>query len=278
MVAVLAMALLLATAMPARGEAPRSAHDIMVRSDEATRVHGAVSEIAVTLTGADGREQRRKALLATRVQADGIRMRHMVRLLAPDEVRDTAVLITEQATGSPQVKVYLSALHQARTPASHHGKGSLLGADVSHGDIAGHKAQDWTHTLVRTEQAQGAVTYMIESVPKTAQIATDAGYGRRISWINRESLVALRVEYFDVAGQLLKVVDNTRVKRVDPRRRKWLPMTVKVANKQTGHTTFLRVEKFGIHRSSLDHAFMVPPVPVPVAQRGQMPAAHVSSR
>jgi outer membrane lipoprotein-sorting protein len=55
--------------------------------------------------------------------------------------------------------------------------------------------------------------------------------------------VEAKVEYYDLAGRLLKIQLVTDQKLVEPDTQRWFPMHREMANQQTGHKTVLRFEK-----------------------------------
>jgi hypothetical protein len=98
---------------------------------------------------------------------------------------------------------------------------------------------------------------VVESAPKTPEVAADSGYARRISWVARDSFAALKVEFFDPAGAPLKTVESSEWKQVDAARHKWQAMQVKVSNQQTGHTTHIHIDRFEANVPVADEVFSV---------------------
>lgn len=231
-------------AMPDNAQAQAlDADDIMSRSYQATRMDSSLSESTFTLTSASGQERVRKTFAATRLQADGVHNRRVIRFLSPSDVRNTTTLIIEKSA-QDDVWVYLPTLKKARRLASSNNNRSFVGTDLSYGDLIGHKPQDWTHRMLREEPYQGVTTYVIESLPKTAETASNTGYSRRISWVASDSFVALKSELYDNARALQKTVLSQELNVVDGARKKYQPMLVKVSNHQTGHSTTVRMDSF----------------------------------
>src|SRR4030042_7154419 len=61
------------------------------------------------------------------------------------------------------------------------------------------------HTLVKSEAVQGKMCYIVESTP----IKNEKKYSKRISSIDQQSLIPLRIEYYDRKGALFKVLTIT---------------------------------------------------------------------
>ncbi len=220
------------------------AEELMEKSYQATRVNSSVSQASFKLVNASGQERTRQTFSATKLQPDGIAYRRVIRFLAPGDVRNTTTLIVENLGKDDEIWVYLPALKKARRLASNNKKNSFVGTDLSFGDLVGHKARDWSHKTLKSDTYAGGPAWVIESMPKTPQIAADSGYSRRVSWLAKDNFVSLKVDFFDAAGALLKTVENRQLKLVDAQLNKFQPMDVQVKNHQTGHSTYLKMERF----------------------------------
>lgn len=234
-----------------------SADEVMQRNHQATRLDSSISEATFRLVSPSGQERVRKTFGATRLRADGVSNRRLVRFLSPSDTRNTATLLLENAQGDDEIWVYLPALKKARRLAASNKKSSFVGTDLSYGDMSGHKPADWTHRLLRNDSLGGVGVYVVESAPKTPEVAADSGYARRISWVARDSFAALKVEFFDPAGAPLKTVESSEWKQVDAARHKWQAMQVKVSNQQTGHTTHIHIDRFEANVPVADEVFSV---------------------
>jgi uncharacterized protein len=233
------------------------ADEIMERNYQATRVDNSLSEATFRLVSSSGQERVRKTFGATKLQLDGVGNRRVIRFLSPSDVRNTTTLLVENTTNEDEIWVYLPALKKPRRVAGNNKKSSFVGTDLSYGDLVGHKPQNWIHKFVRQEAYAGMTAYVVESVPKSMEITTDSGYSKRISWIDKDSFVALKVEFYDPAGMLLKTADSSELKQVDAKHKKWQPMLVQVKNHQTGGSTAVKMEKFEANTKVGDEYFSV---------------------
>jgi uncharacterized protein len=217
---------------------------LMEKNYQSTRVDSSTSQASFRLVNASGQERSRVTFGATKLLGDGIANRRVIRFLAPGDVRNTTTLLLENPGKDDEIWVYLPAMKKARRLASNNKKNSFVGTDLSFGDLVGHRAKDWSHKLLKQESLAGTAVYVVESLPKTPEIAADSGYSKRVSWVAKESGVSVKVEFYDMAGTLLKTLENSNVMLVDPKQNKYQPMQVQVKNHQTGHATFLKFEQF----------------------------------
>lgn len=233
------------------------ADEIMERNYQATRVDNSLSEATFRLISSSGQERVRKTFGATKLQLDGVGNRRVIRFLSPSDVRNTTTLLVENAANEDEIWVYLPVLKKPRRLAGNNKKSSFVGTDLSYGDLVGHKPQNWTHKFVRQEKLATFTTYVVESVPKSPDIAVDSGYSKRVSWIDKDSFVAIKVDFYDPAGTLLKTADSSELKQVDIKNRKWQPMLVQVKNHQTNGSTIVKMEKFDANTKVSDEYFSV---------------------
>ncbi len=221
-----------------------SGAELMEKNYQATRLSSSVSEASFRLVSASGQERLRKTFGVTKLQSDGVANRRVIRFLAPSDVRNTTTLLIETPGREDEIWVYLPALKKARRLASNNKKNSFVGTDLSFGDLVGHKAADWNHKILRQEALSGIPVTVVESTPKTPEVTSDSGYSKRVSWVGKENFVSLKVDFHDTGGALLKTLENSQLKVVDAALKKYQPMEIVVKNHQTGHATYLKMERF----------------------------------
>lgn len=249
------LALALTAATPdSYAQMPPSAEAIMERSYQSSRVEGSTSEATFRLVNANGQERVRKTFGATRLSADGASNQRVIRFLSPSDVRNTTTLLIETA-GEDEVSVYLPALKKIRRLARNNKKASFVGTDLSYGDMMGHRPRDWVHKLVRQETFNSTPVYVVESLPRTPQVADDSGYSRRVSWVALDTFAVLKVDSFDSANALLKTISYADIESVDSKARKYQAMRIEVMNVQTNHQTFIKFERFAASATVSDAYF-----------------------
>lgn len=119
----------------------------------------------------------------------------------------------------------------------------------------GHRPEDWTHKLIKEEKVDNRDCYLIESKPKTPEIADGSGYSKRMAWLDKESFVAIKAEVYDLGGQLLKKFSSQKIEKVDEKNNKWQPMVLMAENVQTNHKTILEFKNFKANVGVSDEKF-----------------------
>jgi outer membrane lipoprotein-sorting protein len=232
-----------------------SAVEIMQRNLSTTKVLDSSSGAEFVLINAAGQQRIRDTDGQTKLMPGTTDNRRLVTFLSPADVRGTKTLLIEHSAADDDMWIYLPAMKKVRRLVASNKKDSFVGTDFSYGDVVGHKVEEWSHTLLRQEQADGKDCYVIESTPKRPEVADNTGYSKRISWIDEVRFVAIRGESYDQNGELLKRTSSKDIERVDAKNDKYQPMELMSENVQTGHKTFIKFKNFKANVGVGDEVF-----------------------
>jgi uncharacterized protein len=232
-----------------------TAKDIVQRNFVAPRVLDSTADVTFTLINKSGGERVRRTLAVSKLRPNGIDNMRMVRFLAPPDVKGTAILTIENSTGDDDIWVHLPALRKVRRLVASNKRDSYAGTDFSYGDIIGHRVDEWTHRLLREESLDDQPCYVVESLPADEAVRAGTGYSKHLWWIRKDNFVAIREEFWDKAGQPLKVFRAFDVQLVDAARGKWQAMRLEASNLSTGHRTTIRLENFKANQQIKDEFF-----------------------
>jgi len=229
--------------------------EIMRRNFMVNRVSDSEQQLTITLINRGGQQRVRRLVGWSRLQANGIDNRRLVRYESPADVAGTATLLVEHGTGEDDIWLYLPALRRVRRLVAANKKESFLGTDFSYGDVIGQRVDDWRHSQRADEPVEGQPCYVIESVPASPQVSDDSGYSRQKQWIRKDNDVTVRAEFWDRAGQPLKRATYADVRQVDPGRSRWQAMRLEAENLQTGHRTVIEFGRFTANVGVSDEYF-----------------------
>jgi len=94
---------------------------------------------------------------------------------------------------------------------------------------------DYAYTFIREDVYEGQPVLVVEGVAVDPE---DAGYGKVISWILDDIWMPVKIEYFDVHGDLEKIQMNTRIEEIDEY---WAITKMEMENVQTNHKTIVEM-------------------------------------
>jgi hypothetical protein len=192
--------------------------------------------------------------------ADG---RHggLMRLLEPPEVAGMSALVREREAGAvraegargTEIFLYLPELRRVRRVSVHQATTSLFGTAFSYADfdrIQGHAKASHVESRGKVFQTDRRA-YLVEAEPPAAE---SMPYTKISSWIDADTCLPLRVEYYDSTGELSKLLvarpqDFEQVKGI------WIARAVTMENLADGVTSRLEVKSIEIDEPMPEEAF-----------------------
>jgi|YelNatPaOPRAMG01_1025707.scaffolds.fasta_scaffold08067_8 outer membrane lipoprotein-sorting protein len=208
--------------------APLTGNEVLKKIDDQQLTKDKVSIAEMKLIDSNGTTTERTIKMYTK-GADY----HLIKFLAPEDIKGTGFL----SRGSDNMWLYLPALGKVRRIAGHISHGSFMGSDFSYRDLSSTGlADDFTATVVSYKDGE----YELLLKPKPG----DSPYSMVKLWVKDDNFVPLKMEFYDKAGKLLKILINTELKKID---NKWFPMSMVMDNVQDNHKTEIIVKELKIN-------------------------------
>jgi len=142
--------------------------------------------------------------------ADGDRS--LTVLLEPEGARGIAYLMAATSGSEPAEWLYVPYVQRTRKLVPAENYQSFMDTDFTYADL-GLLPADTRNTLLGTEQVDGKKAYKVESIPGST--VKQWYYSRSVTWVDADTLLPLRREYFSPAGDLFKTATFGSVTRVD---------------------------------------------------------------
>jgi uncharacterized protein len=229
---------------PAAARADLSAREVMEKNYLATRLSGFTADVTIKLLSDKGQARVRQISIWSKLTANGIDSRVLMRFRAPADVKDTGFLQIENSRRDDDIWIYLPALSKTRRLVASNKKDSFFGTDFFYGDILLPTVDKYQHALLGRETVDGRPCYVIESVAASEETRRDSGYSKKVSWIDQESFVERKVDYYDLGSGLLKTQTTYDVRLVETDRQRWMPMRREMVNHRTNHRTVYAFDRF----------------------------------
>jgi hypothetical protein len=141
-----------------------------------------------------GRAPRVRELVTYRLDKGRGEAANLVRFLEPADIAGTGLLSNDKADGSNEQWLYLPELDRVRRIAGDRKGGRFVGSDIYFEDLQERKPAKDRHRLIGKEPVDGVVCDVLESVPLDP---ADSVYLKRIRWIDPQTLLTRRVDYFE---------------------------------------------------------------------------------
>ncbi|OHD72317.1 MAG: hypothetical protein A2W19_07690 [Spirochaetes bacterium RBG_16_49_21] len=127
--------------------------------------------------------------------------RYITYFMAPADDQGNAYLSYHYKNQSDVKWAYLKGIRRAKKVTGADKKLSFFGSDFTNGEMGKPNFLEWKYKYLGDDKVtfRGNVfdCYMIESLPKTQSIMNENGCGRRVSYVEKKTLLTLRLDYYD---------------------------------------------------------------------------------
>jgi hypothetical protein len=197
-----------------------------------------VTSISRMMLTEKGRAPRTRELMSYRLDRGRGETATLIRFLEPPDIAGTGLLSIDRSDGSNEQSLYLPELDRVRRISGDRKGGRFVGSDLYFEDLQQRQPAKDQHRLLGNETVDGVVCEVLESTPRDP---ADSVYRKRISWIDPQTLLVHRVDYFERD-------DTTPTKRWVQLAKKrvqgyWTVTDSRVTDLSSGHETRMIVEE-----------------------------------
>lgn len=207
------------------------------------------SSVTMSLTE-EGRAPRVRSMMLHRRDDGAGNVATLIRFTAPADIDGTGLLTVDTAAEESSQWIYLPAMQRTRRVDSSRKGGRFVNSDYYFEDLRDRKPSMDVHRLLGRERVGDIECEVLESVPAQA---SNSVYKRRLSWIEPESLLPLRVDFFE------RSVDTPSKRLLVERREQvqgyWTVIDSTLADLAKGHVTRLLVERIAYDRGLPERLF-----------------------
>lgn len=190
------------------------------------------SSMTMTLINRSGKKSvRRIRSRVMEVPGDGDKS--MTIFDEPTDVKGTASLTYSHAQEADEQWLYLPALKRVKRISSKNKTGAFMGSEFAFEDIGSQEVEKYTYKYLGEDTLDGTAVHIIESYPAYKY----SGYTRLVSYVDKERLVNLKVEYYDRKNSLLKTLTLSDYNQYEDKY--WRANNLEMVNAQTGKSTIL---------------------------------------
>ncbi len=200
---------------------PPDAREIMEKSYYAGRVQDSTGSASLVLYNASGQKRVRETTSVGKLAANGKDQMRVIRFASPADVKGTGFLLIEHSGGDDDMWIYLPALRKVRRLVAKEKSNSFMGSEFSYADIADPDVDEYQHTLLGEEKIEDVDCWKIGSTPANEKVKEEQRYGKKVSWIRKDNFMAVKIEFYDLDGSLLKTMLARDIKEVDQKAHKW---------------------------------------------------------
>lgn len=242
-IAVLALALI--SAIPSlfaqgSGKSNDKGDEIMKIVRDFKKPDFSTSNVIMTLTDKNGKKEVRAVREYGR-DKDG-QTAVVMMFLSPASVKNTRFLQIEKENAADDKFIYLPSLKSTRRVNASEGSKSFMGTDATYDDLSTREFEEDYHEYITTEDKNGYAN--CDVVIMTPKDKNSSQYNYRKAWIyhvDEEAKIYYPVytELYDKNNKLVKKLTVSSIEKVGDF---YIPMSNKMENVQTGHSTSIEIK------------------------------------
>ena len=178
---------------------------------------------------------------------DGFNYKSVIRYTHPPSVHRRAILVWNYRDKEKAFWYFLLNFRDAKRAINTEFLRPPAEADFSLIDYIDINLEEEAHRLLESEEHEGIICYMVESIP----VKNDIKYGKRVSWIDQHNWIPLKTDYFDKKGALWKTlrIKWQNISGV------WFWKEAVVENAQKDYKTFITIEEVKVNVGLNDREF-----------------------
>jgi len=188
--------------------AEMTANEIVIKANDAAYYAARDGRADVKMTISDSRGGTRvREFTILRLNVKDKDQKFYVYFKAPADVRKMAFLVWKHPGKDDDRWLWLPALNLKKRIAPGDKRTSFVGSDFLYEDVSGRDLDADTHELLETTESQ----YLLKNTPKDAKSVEFSHY---MVWIDKDTFLPRKAEYYDQNGKLYRRVEATRVETV----------------------------------------------------------------
>lgn len=177
----------------------------MNKSRDLSLLSSMKATIKLSITEKNGAVRNRTVAMTTKSFPGGLEKR-FIRFVEPADVRGTSMLVIDYKDKTDEMWIYLPALKKTRRIVSKEKGKSFMSSEFSNADMSSPTLSDFTHR--HAGNSGNANMWIIESIPKNDDIASEYGYSKKISHISMDKLQVQKMEFYNFDNDLFKIIET----------------------------------------------------------------------
>lgn len=163
----------------------------------------------------------------------------LIRFLQPADVKGSGFLSIEHDKDEESRYLYLPALNKPRRISAGEDSDSFMGSDFTYEDLDEMEFDDYSYNLLGNETINGTNCYKVEIIPTSEKRKKITGYSKMIYYVDQNTFIQNKVEYYDKHGSLFKILTSKEIKLVPGTTNFYRGYILTMENLKTKHKTIL---------------------------------------
>ena len=176
---------------------PQDGMAIAKMVDERKAPQDIVSKTTMLLTNSKGKT-RTSTILSKSINNGS---KQILWFLNPADDKGVAFLKIEHDDKADEMRMWLPAFKKVRRISSSKKGDSFMGSDLTYEDMTNRALDENNYKRLEDDIVEGKECFVLEVVPNAEIKST---YSKHITWVEKETLIAMKEESYDLGGNLRK--------------------------------------------------------------------------
>lgn len=173
---------------------------------------GGSAKVDMVLTDKKGGTREREFWMLRKDVEDMGDQRYYIYFLRPADVQRMAFVVHKNAEGNDDRWLYVPALDLVRRIAADDRRASFVGSDFTYEDVSGRLPVLDNSEIVGPDTAMGRAATKVRNTPKDPKTAD---YQYRFTWVDNETKLPLKEEYYDKKGELVRRFEIGKIEEIE---------------------------------------------------------------
>jgi len=214
--------------------------DIMEQQQARHALKNETSTLVIVLVDKEGASTTRVLRRWSKDVGEGL-FRTLMVFQEPRDIAGTALLSWQLAEGQNKQWLYLPGQEGLRRIASQGRKSYFMGTDFTYEDLQPDALDQYQYTITGSEVVDGEPCYLIEITPASKEKERESGYSKRLTWIRKDILYPVKIEFYDRRGHCIKTQTNHELIPLEGEG--WACKKAIMSNHKTGHKTLMGLKE-----------------------------------
>jgi outer membrane lipoprotein-sorting protein len=210
-------------------------------------------EMTMTLKIFDAKGRERIRQITSANKKFGEINKTIMKITAPADVKGTAILIFDYKNKDDDMWIYMPALRKTRRIVSSEKSKSFMSSEFTNADMSKPNMNDFDYTILSSETYKGHSCWRIETRCKDEDIEDQNAFSKRIAWIEKETYLCHKIEFYDLSGELHKIQSIEQYEKQS--NGKYFAFYMKMENTQNGRESIMTINKFQIGSTLTESTF-----------------------
>lgn len=197
------------------------------------------ADVVMLIMGKKGSKKERLIKRYIKKFGNGL-TRSLIVFREPKDIEGTALLTWELEGGQSKQWLYLPGEKKIQRMAASSLKSYFMGTDLTYEDLMPDKIDDYTYTVTGEEKLDNDLCHVVTVAHASEEKAKASGYSKRVVYVRKDILFAVKVDFYDPKGELIKTQTAHDLEKLSGNA--WTAKKTLIVNHKTEQKTMLGVK------------------------------------